>query len=248
MTLALLEARPPRGRGARGQPVDPSVYRCGSHAQRRDPRFLTWQEADDLRSWMPEYIGRIVPIAILTMLRRGEILGLRDLDVDFEARAVSAFTQHQDGERVATKTRAGRRTVDVGPATLGFCASNSWRGLPMPRGSYSRPSGQAWDAHNFMSRVFKPAAAADGNPRAHVSRPAPHRRVAHDRSRLPRQGDRRADGPLRRRRPDPDAVWTPLQGRSPAGRNRPRVSHVFDAPTDPRVGQTLDGAQLSWDV
>jgi len=38
---------------------------------------------------MPEYIARIVPIAILTMLRRGEILGLRDADLDLSAGSVS---------------------------------------------------------------------------------------------------------------------------------------------------------------
>ena len=74
---------------------------------------------------MPEHIRRIVPVAILTMLRRGEILGLRDSDVDLETGSIAVFTQRQDGERVSTKTRAGRRTVDVGPRTLRSSASSS---------------------------------------------------------------------------------------------------------------------------
>jgi hypothetical protein len=32
---------------------------------------------------MPEYISRIVLVGILTTLRRGEILGPRDRDIDF---------------------------------------------------------------------------------------------------------------------------------------------------------------------
>ena len=56
----------------RGLPVDTAVYAVRmARAEEREPRSLTWQEADELRSWMPEYVGRIVPIAILTRLRRG---------------------------------------------------------------------------------------------------------------------------------------------------------------------------------
>jgi len=29
-------------------------------AEEGEPRFLTWEDADELRSWMPEYVGRIV--------------------------------------------------------------------------------------------------------------------------------------------------------------------------------------------
>jgi len=43
------------------------------------------------------------------MLRRGEILGLRERDVDFEAGSVAVLTQLKAGARVGTKTRAGRR-------------------------------------------------------------------------------------------------------------------------------------------
>jgi integrase len=103
----------------RGQQVDRAIYGIRmAKADEREPRFLTWAEAEELQSWMPEYICRMVPIGILTMLRRSEILGLRDEDVDFETGSLSVFSQRQDGERVRTKTRAGRRTVDVGPREL----------------------------------------------------------------------------------------------------------------------------------
>ncbi len=112
----------------RGQNVDPGVYRLRiAKSQEREPRYLTWAEAEELQSWMPEQVRRIVPIAILTMLRRGEILGLRDSDLDLEAGSVSVFAQHQDGERVATKTRAGRRTVNSARGRCGSFASSSWR-------------------------------------------------------------------------------------------------------------------------
>jgi integrase len=69
----------------------------------------SWSDSGELQSWMPEYISRIVPVGILTMLRRGEILGLRDRDIDFATGSIAVFSQRQDGHEVRTKTRAGRR-------------------------------------------------------------------------------------------------------------------------------------------
>src|SRR6266508_1876491 len=111
MALALLK-RILRSAEARGQAIDPAVFHVRvARPEEREPRFLTWDEAEELESWMPEHISRIVPVAVLTMLRRGEILGLRDGDVDFERGTISVFTQAQEGQRRPTKTRAGRRTV-----------------------------------------------------------------------------------------------------------------------------------------
>jgi integrase len=150
----------------RGQRVDPGVYRLRiAKSQEREPRYLTWEEAEELSSWMPEHVRRIVPIAILTMLRRGEILGLRDSDLDLEAGSVSVFAQHQDGERVATKTRAGRRTVDIGPWAVRLLREQQLARLPNG-GGYLFPSraGTPYDGNNFMARIFKPAARAAGIP------------------------------------------------------------------------------------
>src|SRR5262249_25910940 len=146
--------------------VDPAVFHVRvARPVEREPRFLTWKEADDLASWMPEYVSRVVPIAILTLLRRGEIFALRDGDVDFDAGAVAVHSQRQDGIRVATKTRAGRRTVDVGPLALRLLREQQ---LARPRNAdgylFTAPGGRPFDPDNFMYRVFKPAARASGIP------------------------------------------------------------------------------------
>jgi integrase len=159
MVLALLK-RILRSAEERGQQVDPAVFHVRvARPVEREPRFLTWEEADDLRSWMPEYVSRIVPIAILTMLRRGEIFGLRDADIDFEAGSIAVHSQRQDGAHVQTKTRAGRRTVDVGPHVLKLLREQQ---LARPRGAqsylFTAPGGTPFDPDNFMYRVFKPAA------------------------------------------------------------------------------------------
>ena len=165
MALALLK-RILRDAEERGQAVDPAVQRVRiAKPAEREPRYLSWEEAEELSSWMPEYVRRVVPVAILTMLRRGEILGLRDADLDLEAGSVSVTSQHQDGARVATKTRASRRVVDVGPRAVRLLREQQLARGPSAEG-YLFPSraGRPFDADNFMSRVFKPAARAAGIP------------------------------------------------------------------------------------
>ncbi len=165
MALALLK-RILRAAEERGQIVDPAIYRIRiARHEEREPRFLTWEEAEELRAWLPEYICRIVPVAILTLLRRGEILGLRDRDVDFESGSVAVFTQQQEGRRVRTKTRASRRTVDVGPLALRLLREQQLARAPNEDGLlFPSESGAPFDPSNFMSRLFKPAAAAAGFP------------------------------------------------------------------------------------
>jgi integrase len=165
MALALLK-RILRAAEERGQVVDPAVYRVKiARHEEREPLFLTWEEAEELRAWLPEHVCRIVPIAILTMLRRGEILGLRDRDVDFETGAISVFAQSQHGVRVSPKTRAGRRTVDIGPAVIRLLHEQQLARAPNDQCLFfPNEAGKPFDPNNFMSRLFKPAAAAAGVP------------------------------------------------------------------------------------
>jgi integrase len=165
MALALLK-RILRSTEARGQVVDPVVFHVRvARPEEREPRFLTWHEAEEVRSWMSEHVSRIVPIGILTMLRRGELLGLRDSDVDFEHGAITIVSQTQDGRRTRTKTSAGRRTIDLGPAALKLLREQQLARAPNPDGLlFPARTGVAYEGHNFMNRVFKPAARAAGIP------------------------------------------------------------------------------------
>lgn len=165
MTLALLK-RILRDAEERGQAIDPAVHRIRiAKAQEREPRFLTWDEVEELQSWIPEHLARIAPIAVLTMLRRGEILGLQDRDIDLQRGAIAVTGQQQDGRQVATKTRAGRRTVDIGPRVVRLLRDQQVARMDSPDGYlFPSPAGTAFDADNFMARVFKPAARAAGFP------------------------------------------------------------------------------------
>ncbi|HEU5372189.1 MAG TPA: site-specific integrase [Gaiellaceae bacterium] len=150
----------------RGQQVDRAIYGIRiAKADEREPRFLTWEEVEELQSWMHESICRIVPVAVLTLLRRGEILGLRDRDIDFDTGSIGVLAQRQDGERVTTKTRAGRRTIDVGPQVLKLLREQQLARPATPDGYlFPSPSGAPSDGDNFFARVFKPAACNAGMP------------------------------------------------------------------------------------
>jgi hypothetical protein len=120
MTLSQLK-RVLKSAEDRGQQVDRAIYGIRiAKADEREPRFLTWDEAEELESWMSEYVRRIVPVAILSMLRRGEILGLRDSDVDFET------VRSPSSRNVRTASGCRRRRAPVGaPWTSGREPSRS---------------------------------------------------------------------------------------------------------------------------
>ena len=103
---------------------------------------------------MPEHIARIVPIAILTMLRRGEILGLRDVDIDFEAGAIASLLA-APGRRTRLRRRrapVGARSI-VGPAALRLLREQQLARTPNPDGLlFPNPAGTPTNAHNFMTR------------------------------------------------------------------------------------------------
>ena len=192
MALALVK-RILRSAEERGHRVDHAVYRARvGKPDEREPVFLTWDEVDDLRSWLPEHIGRIVPIAVLTLCRQGELLGLRDRDVDFEAGAVTVRSQAGVQGRSLPKTAAGRRTVDrphpVGPDDLDYLRRPARGVEPMlPRAEVVRVRSDpdVGDGAEAASRRLRPVAP---RPVAVAREPNHERRavrVENDGDRLP---------------------------------------------------------------
>jgi integrase len=248
MALALLK-RILRAAEERGQVVDPSVYRIRiAKHEEREPCFLTWEEAEEVRAWLPEHVCRIVPVAVLTMLRRGEILGLRDRDVDFETGSIAVFSQQQDGERVKTKTRAGRRTVDVGPAALRLLREQQLARAPNDEGLlFPTESGAPFDPGNFMSRLFKPAAAAAGFPELtfhdlrHTGASLMIAAGCHVKVIAEQMGH--SDGGV---------LVLRRYGHLYRGARRHAAiaveSHVFDLPKESAVGTMWDGTQQAWEL
>ncbi|MGH2781206.1 MAG: tyrosine-type recombinase/integrase [Thermoleophilaceae bacterium] len=248
MALTLLK-RILRSAEARGQAVDPAVFHVSvTKPEEREHRFLTWDEVEELRSWVPEYVSRIVPVAVLTMLRRGEILGLRNRDVDFERGTISVVSQAQNGQRARTKTRAGRRTVDVGPAVLKLLREQQLVRAPNAEGLlFPTRTGSPFDGNNFMYRVFKPAARAAGIPELtfhdlrHTGASLMIAAGCHVKVIADQMGH--ADG---------GALVLARYGHLYKGARHEAAialeSHVFGAGRDPHVGYMWHGTQQAWDL
>lgn len=248
MALTLLK-RILRSAEARGQVVDPAVFHVRvAKPEEREPRFLIWDEVEEVRSWVPEYVSRIVPVAVLTMLRRGEILGLRDPDVDFERGTISVSHQVQEGKRTRTKTRAGRRSIDIGPAALKLLREQQMVRAPNAEGLlFPTRTGSPFDGNNFMYRVFKPAARAAGIPELtfhdlrHTGASLMIAAGCHVKVIADQMGH--ADG---------GALVLGRYGHLYKGARREAAialeSHVFGAGRDSDVGYMWDGPQQSWDL
>jgi len=86
------------------------------HAAERP--VATVDEVESLTRAMPEHLRIVVPLATWCQLRRGEILGLRRMDVDLKhgvIHIVQSRTFGMDGKPILKppKTSAGRRTISV---------------------------------------------------------------------------------------------------------------------------------------
>ena len=136
---------------ANGQRVDQGVYGIDRvTVKSRQPVALTVEQLDRLASCVvPTYLRAIVPVAGLTGIRRGELLALREDDLDLPNGYLTVLD---------SKTDSGRRRVYLTPALV-VLLRDHLIGRP-PTGTayvFPTPTGLAWDGSRFFSRVFAPA-------------------------------------------------------------------------------------------
>lgn len=134
----------------RGQRVDETIFRIPApRYESKEPVFLTAAEMYALSSWMPGYVRRIVPVAGLTGLRQGEILSLKDTDLEMD----EAKLHVRSG-----KTKASRRTVNLSQEVVGLLREQLLE-RPAVETEYVFPDkeGKRWIATAFMAQVFRPA-------------------------------------------------------------------------------------------
>jgi integrase len=164
----------------RGLRFDRRILELASPRSRaRKPTFLDWEQVCEVASWMPnDAYNRLVRVAALTGLRRGEILALTWADIDLERRTLAvregktdAATRSVDLSLRAArllrvhKGRALGETATLRPTVL-ETRSVSTPGLAVSPSAPVFPNNQGGhhDGHNFYSRIFKPAARAANQP------------------------------------------------------------------------------------
>ena len=72
-------------------------------------------EAQDAERYWYDVTRRMVVVALSTGLRRGELLGLRWQDIELLERHLRVRQAFVCGEMTTPKSRAGRRTLQIGP-------------------------------------------------------------------------------------------------------------------------------------
>jgi integrase len=151
----------------RGQRVDPALLDVKAPTyEEREPVFLSAAEVGHLASSCSE--PRLITFAALSGLRLGEVLALRDTDVDVEDGCVVVKRAARKGVEGRTKTRKRRRVYLCTPALRALRAQLLARrpnehGLVFP----SPRSDRVWNSDNFRADVFAKAvkrAAAKAKP------------------------------------------------------------------------------------
>jgi integrase len=136
--------------GRRGVRFDRRILDIpGPRSRPRAPSFLTWKQVQDLAQWLPDRHARLVMVAALTGLRRGEIMGLTWGDVNLEQRTL----------RVAGgKTDAARRVVDLSATAVELLREQGEAGVSRAAGLpvFTNNRGGHLNAANWYRRWFLP--------------------------------------------------------------------------------------------
>jgi integrase len=141
---------------ARGQRVHEPVFAIEPpQHEERDPRFLTWAEVEELASYCREH--RLIVVAALSGLRRGELFALTASNVDLEGAAITVAASG-GGARVGRPKGGKVRRVHVERRVVELLADQLRERVPNA-GDLVFPSqrGAMWDGSNFRERVFDPA-------------------------------------------------------------------------------------------
>jgi integrase len=147
----------------RGQFVDVAIFRIERpRVHEREPVLLDLDQVDELASWMPEHIRRVVPFAALTGMRAGELLSLRDAQLDL---------RHGDLWIPRGKTAAARRRVILPAEAVTLLREQLLARAPGVKTNEERLrielvfaawGGGVFDRNRLMERHFRPAAVAAG--------------------------------------------------------------------------------------
>lgn len=138
-----------------------------SAKRRQEPDVLTPEEVSTLVSRLPNHARAMAIVAAVTGLRRGELIGLKWEDVDFDNAKIHVRRSLVDQVEGEPKTEASKRPLPMEPA-LAF-ALNRWKGQTQ----YSKPGDWVF-ASGFsagrtpywpgmiLERVIQPAAREIG--------------------------------------------------------------------------------------
>jgi integrase len=141
---------------ARGQRVHETVFTVvPPRHETRDPRFLTWAEVEELASYCREH--RLIVVAALSGLRRGELFALTAANVDLGGSTITVAATG-DGGKVGRPKGGKVRRVYVEGRVVELLAEQLRERVPNGYDLvFPSPQGEMWGGSNFRARVFNPA-------------------------------------------------------------------------------------------
>jgi integrase len=95
--------------------ANPAQYAERPRGEKQEMQILTPPEIRRLLDAADESVRTLILCAVLTGMRRGELLGLRLEDVDLEGRRIFVRRALWRGKFVTPKSRRSRRTIDLAP-------------------------------------------------------------------------------------------------------------------------------------
>jgi integrase len=102
--------------------ANPAQYAERPRAEDQEMQILTPPEIRRLLDAAAEPVRTLLLCAVLTGMRRGELLGLRWEDIDLEGHRIFVRRALWRGKFVTPKSRRSRRTIDLAPTLLAALA------------------------------------------------------------------------------------------------------------------------------
>jgi integrase len=130
--------------------ANPALYIERPRVEIEEMEILTPPEIRRLFEAAEEPVRTLLLCAVLTGMRRGELLGLKWEDIDFEGNRIHVRRALWRRKFVTPKSRRSRRAIDMGPtlkAALGRLTSR-FKGEMV----FTSPEGGVMDPDNFSSR------------------------------------------------------------------------------------------------
>ncbi len=132
-------------------------------AERREMDFLRPEEVRSfLGACTDEEMRCLFTTAVMTGMRRGELLALQWDDIDFNANVVRVRRSLSGGQIQTPKTEKSRRSIQVGPSLLGTLKEHKLRTGGRSPFVFTTQRASLLDPDNLVKRVFEPALRATG--------------------------------------------------------------------------------------
>jgi integrase len=132
--------------------TNPAQYAEGPRCENPEMEVLTPEEIRRLLAHAEEPLRTLLLCAVLTGMRRGELLGLKWEDIDLEGHRLFVRRALWRGKFVTPKSRRSRRTIDMAPTLRDALARlpSRFRGGLV----FCSEGGTALDPDNLMHRDF----------------------------------------------------------------------------------------------